>query len=125
MIYFLFLFFLGYFQIKGQSFDARQKERSRSLSLRTGRDSPQSFSGFSVMFLFLPNVKSTPFAGIFNKSRVLSFLFLNQGCCLRPKESVHVMKMSFELICCQPKGLVYRSSVCLDLAIVEPRLMTI
>lgn len=60
-------------------------------------------------------------------NRVLSFFFffLNQGCCLRPKESVHVMKMSFELICCQPKGLVYRSSVCLDLAIVEPRFMTI
>lgn len=58
-------------------------------------------------------------------NRVLSFLFLNQGCCVRPKESVHVMKMSFELICCQLKGLVNRSSVCLDLAIVEPRLMTI
>lgn len=44
-------------------------EWSRSLLLRTGRDSPQSFIGVSVMFRLPPNVKSTPFAGtIYNKN---------------------------------------------------------
>lgn len=41
----------------------RKPEWGRSLLLRTGRDSPQSFIGVSIMFLMPPNVKSTPFAG--------------------------------------------------------------